>query len=151
MVIEGPRKNTPNACEKTPYKFSVEQVDENGYRCQGLITVNACYGRCQSKEIADWKFPYKRAHHPVCVTSSGVVQKVETLENCDPEASLEARRYEYSEPIDCVCKMCTSINTSCESPSNTHQLHNRGSLIKFMSPHDEYNENENTFSENNFE
>lgn len=57
---------------------------------------------------------------------------VTELTQCDPEASMEARRYEYSEPIDCVCKMCTSVNTSCESP---HQLpHNRTPLMKLVAP-----------------
>lgn len=140
MVVEGPRKQTPNACEKLPYTFNVEQFDDKGYRCQGSITVNACYGRCQSKEIADWKFPFKRAHHPVCMTSTGVAKVVTMLPNCDLEASMEARRYEYSEPLDCVCKMCTSINTSCESP---HQLHNRAPLVKLVAAPisiDDYNE-----------
>ena len=142
MVVEGPRKQIPNACEKLPYTFNVEQMDEKGFRCQGSITVNACYGRCQSKEIADWKFPFKRAYHPVCVTGpTGVTKVITTLTNCDPEASLEASRYEYSEPIECVCKICTSINTSCESP---HQLHNRvpiGKLVAAPITEEEYAEN----------
>lgn len=139
MVVEGPRVHTLNACEKRVYEFNVEQIDEKGFRCQGNIKVNACYGRCQSKEIADWKFPYKRAHHPVCMTSTGVAKVVTMLTNCDPEASMEARRYEYSEPLDCQCKMCTSINTSCESP---HQLHNRASFVKIVAAPivDDYNE-----------
>lgn len=129
-VVDGPRRQQPNACEKLPYTFNVEQVDEKGYRCEGAITVNACYGRCQSKEISDWKFPYKRAHHPVCVTSSGVAKIVTMLTTCDPEAGMEARRYEYSEPIDCVCKICTTHNTSCESPQQL--THNRNPLVKLV-------------------
>lgn len=77
--------------------------------------VNACWGRCDSKEISDWKFPYKKSHHPVCVHSGRTKSSV-MLRNCDPDASLEARKYEYMEATGCSCQICSSIDTSCESP-----------------------------------
>lgn len=143
IVVEGPRKQPPNTCEKLPYTFKVEQIDEKGYRCEGTITVNACYGRCQSKEISDWKFPFKRAHHPVCVTFSGVSKVVTTLTNCDAEADMSIRRYEYTEPIDCTCRLCSSSNTSCESPGQL--THNRNPMVKLVAAPiietDDYEEN----------
>jgi hypothetical protein len=38
------------------------------------------------------------------------------LKNCDPDAGLEARKYDYMEPTSCVCKICSSSDTSCEYP-----------------------------------
>lgn len=46
---------------------------------------------------------------------------VALLENCDADASMEARRYEYLEPVSCSCQICSSINTSCESPQALHK------------------------------
>lgn len=38
------------------------------------------------------------------------------LRNCDPEASMEARKYDYMEANACSCQICSSVDTSCESP-----------------------------------
>jgi hypothetical protein len=77
--------------------------------------VNACWGRCDSKEISDWKFPFKKSFHPVCVPA-GRSKVTATLKNCDDEVGIEARKYDYMEPTACVCQICSSSDTSCEYP-----------------------------------
>ncbi|KAG5667751.1 hypothetical protein PVAND_015721 [Polypedilum vanderplanki] len=121
-IIEQEKIIAPIGCHRRLYTFQVTQTDSKGYVCSEKVTVNACYGRCDSKEISDWKFPFKRSYHPVCVPK-GITKVVIMLENCDPEAGLEARRYEYLEPLSCNCQICSSINTSCESPQLLHKNH----------------------------
>lgn len=48
------------------------------------------------------------------------------LRNCDPDAGIEARKYDYTEPIACSCQTCTTSDTACESPS---QRGNKKELI----------------------
>lgn len=109
-------------------KFFRAESDSKGNSCSDTITVNACWGRCDSKEISDWKFPFKKSHHPVCVplgrTKSSVI-----LRNCDHETGLEARKYDYMEPIACSCQICSTIDTSCESPQ---ALTRSGSVMKLI-------------------
>lgn len=104
------------------------------------MSVWSCFGRCDSNEISDWKFPYKRSYHPVCVFA-GRSKAVAMLRNCHPQASPETRRYEYMEATGCHCqvsfildrnllnsvniikshsskKTCSSMDTSCEAPNN---------------------------------
>lgn len=95
--------------------FSFTESDSKGNSCSDTITVNVCRGLCDSKEISDWKFPFKKSHHPVCVPL-GRTKATVMLSNCDPEAALEARKYDYMEPIACSCQICSTIDTSCESP-----------------------------------
>jgi Cystine-knot domain len=122
-IIEGPTK-APIGCHKRLYTYQIIQKDAKGYTCSDTVSVNACWGRCDSKEVSDWKFPFKMSHHPVCV-HKGTTKVVIMLQNCDPDASPEARRYEYIEPVNCMCQICSSKSTSCESPQaigkfNTH-------------------------------
>lgn len=115
-LIEGPTK-APIGCHKRLYTYRVTQSDTKGFSCTDTITVNACWGRCDSKEISDWKFPFKKSHHPVCV-HAGRNKATVMLRNCDADASLEARKYEYMEPIACSCQICSSVDTWCESPQH---------------------------------
>lgn len=104
------------------------ESDAKGNSCTDTISVNACWGRCDSKEISDWKFPFKKSHHPVCVHSGRTKVSV-MLRSCDPDASIEARRYDYMEAISCSCQICSSIDTSCESPQ---ALQRGGSVVKLI-------------------
>lgn len=127
--------------------ISKTESDAKGYSCSDTIVVNACWGRCDSKEISDWKFPFKKSHHPVCVHSGTSVlinfnewisfhcfagrTKVTTiLRNCDPEASMEAKKYEYMEANSCSCQICSTIDTSCESPQALTRT--GGSVVKLI-------------------
>lgn len=108
-------QRTPLGCNRQVYTYLVTQVDSNGYECSDNVSVQSCWGRCDSSEISDWKFPYKRSFHPVCM-HAGRQKSVAILKNCHPLAGMEARRYEFMEPVSCTCQMCTSKDTSCEAP-----------------------------------
>lgn len=108
--------------------FPSTESDSKGFTCTDTITVNACWGRCDSKEISDWKFPFKKSHHPVCVHSGRTKVSV-MLQNCDENAGMEARKYDYMEAIACSCQICSTKDTSCESP----QALNKGtSVVKLI-------------------
>ena len=79
----------------------------------------SCWGRCDSSEISDWRFPYKRSHHPVCV-HAGRVKAVAMLRHCHPNADPETKRYEYMEAVGCNCQICSSTDTSCEALKQIH-------------------------------
>lgn len=88
-----------------------------GYECWDHVSVWSCWGRCDSREISDWKFPYKKSYHPVCV-HAGRSKAVATLRHCHPLADSETRLYEYLEATSCHCQTCTTLDTSCEAPNN---------------------------------
>lgn len=69
-VMEIPAQIVPVTnlgCDLFEYEHSVLQVDSQGRKCWGKVMVLSCRGRCDSKEISDWKFPHKKAFHPVCL------------------------------------------------------------------------------------
>lgn len=121
--VEDPEKL---GCHKRKYNFRVTQTDKNGRSCWDLVSVRSCFGRCDSKEISDYKFPFKRSFHPVCVFS-GRIPSVATLRNCDPGVEEEAMRYHYMEATSCKCQTCSTVDTSCEAPKEIH--HPYGSKI----------------------
>ncbi|KAG4076190.1 hypothetical protein HA402_014739 [Bradysia odoriphaga] len=104
-------------CNMRLYTYRITQSDSNGRECWDHVSVWSCFGRCDSNEISDWKFPYKRSYHPVCM-HAGRSKAVAMLRNCHPQASPETRRYEYMEAIGCHCQTCSTTDTSCEAPNN---------------------------------
>ncbi|KAM3959608.1 thyrostimulin beta-5 subunit [Aphomia sociella] len=90
-----------------------EQIDEKGRRCWDRVKVHSCGGRCDSREISDWEFPFKKSHHPVCVygTRRSVMAR---LRNCDPGVTPGTENFHYIAAEDCRCKVCSSQHTSCE-------------------------------------
>ena len=64
-------------------------------------------------QIADWKFPYKRSHHPVCLHESTRENKV-VLRNCDPEVTPGTEVYVFREAAVCSCSLCKSSEASCQ-------------------------------------
>ncbi|ETN58908.1 glycoprotein hormone beta subunit [Anopheles darlingi] len=102
-------------CHKRLFTYRVSQTDSKGRECWDHVSVLSCWGRCDSNEISDWRFPYKRSHHPVCV-HAGRTKAVAMLRHCHPDADLVARQYEYMEPKSCNCQTCSSTDTSCEGP-----------------------------------
>ncbi|XP_017469433.1 PREDICTED: glycoprotein hormone beta-5 [Rhagoletis zephyria] len=107
----------PLGCHQRLYTYRITQADAQGRECWDYVSVRSCWGRCDSSEISDWRFPYKRSFHPVCVHATRQ-PAVALLRNCHPEASEEARRYEYMEAGSCHCHTCSSLDTSCEAPVN---------------------------------
>ncbi|XP_005182588.1 thyrostimulin beta-5 subunit [Musca domestica] len=104
-------------CHRKQLTYRVTQADSKGRECWDYVSVSACWGHCDSSEISDWKFPYKRSFHPVCVHATRQPAVV-LLGNCHPEADEEARRYEYLEAVSCHCHTCSTMDTSCEAPAN---------------------------------
>lgn len=64
-------------------------------------------------QISDWRFPYKKSSHPVCV-HYGRNKAVATLRHCEEGALPSAAKYEYLEAAGCRCQACSSSDTSCE-------------------------------------
>lgn len=118
QLEEGPT-TAPLGCHRRLYTYRITQNDENGHECWDNVSVWSCWGRCDSNEISDWKFPYKKYFHPVCV-HAGRVKAVATLRNCHPQAALQTRQYEFMEAQTCKCQACTSTDTSCEAPQQLH-------------------------------
>ncbi|GAB0096621.1 glycoprotein hormone beta-5 [Sergentomyia squamirostris] len=106
-------------CHRRIYTYRVTQTDQKGRDCWDDVSVVSCWGRCDSNEISDWKFPFKRSYHPVCV-HAGRQATVAVLRNCHPEAEPETRRYHYTEAVGCHCQTCSTQDTSCEAPRETH-------------------------------
>ncbi|KAG8181945.1 hypothetical protein JTE90_000056 [Oedothorax gibbosus] len=100
-------------CHRREFTFKAVQTDDNGFQCWDQVTAMACWGRCDSGEIGDWRFPYKRPFHPVCVHDSREVRSV-ILRNCHPAADLRIAEYEYYEAVSCSCIKCDSSTTSCQ-------------------------------------
>ncbi|KAJ3643796.1 hypothetical protein Zmor_026484 [Zophobas morio] len=76
-----------------------------------------------SFQISDWRFPYKKSNHPVCV-HYGRNRSVVKLRHCEEGANPSAARYEYLEAAGCKCQQCSSSDTSCEGlryrPQRSH-------------------------------
>lgn len=64
-------------------------------------------------QISDWRFPYKRSFHPVCLHDDRTVASV-TLQNCEEGVEPGTERYEYLEALSCRCMVCKSSEASCE-------------------------------------
>lgn len=91
-------------CNRRLYTYRITQADSMGRECWDHVSVWSCWGRCDSKEISDWKFPYKRSYHPVCM-HAGRSKAVAYLRQCHPDVEPETKRYEYMEAIGCHCQV----------------------------------------------
>eukprot|EP00099_Drosophila_melanogaster_P002242 NP_001104335.1 glycoprotein hormone beta 5, isoform A [Drosophila melanogaster] len=108
---------TPLGCHRRVYTYKVTQSDLQGHECWDYVSVWSCWGRCDSSEISDWKFPYKRSFHPVCVHAQRQLV-VAILKNCHPKAEDSVSKYQYMEAVNCHCQTCSTQDTSCEAPAN---------------------------------
>ncbi|KAJ8895704.1 hypothetical protein PR048_001040 [Dryococelus australis] len=63
--------------------------------------------------ISDWRFPYKRSYHPVCLHDTRVLMRTE-LKNCEPGVEPGTENYEYLHALSCRCSICKSSEASCE-------------------------------------
>lgn len=91
-------------CHRRLVTYQITQTDSGGRMCTDFVNAWSCWGRCDSKEIADWKFPFKKSYHPVCV-HAGRSNAVADLRQCDPGVEPETRRYEYTEATGCHCQV----------------------------------------------
>ncbi|XP_017073292.1 thyrostimulin beta-5 subunit [Drosophila eugracilis] len=109
--------STPLGCHRRLYTYKVTQSDLLGHECWDYVSVWSCWGRCDSSEISDWKFPYKRSFHPVCVHAKRH-SVTAILKNCHPNTEESVRKYQYTEAVNCNCQRCSTQDTSCEAPAN---------------------------------
>ncbi|BFZ07089.1 hypothetical protein BsWGS_10128 [Bradybaena similaris] len=105
-------------CHMRIYQMQVTKppvYDKDGrvVECSGWVTVNSCWGRCDSSEIGDYVMPYRISHHPVC-TYTGRTSRIATISGCP----------DYPDPTEvvfdatgCECRLCNSDYTSCENLS----------------------------------
>ncbi|XP_059049648.1 thyrostimulin beta-5 subunit-like [Achroia grisella] len=100
-------------CTKRVSLARAEQTDDKGRRCWDRVKVHSCGGRCDSREISDWEFPFKKSHHPVCVYGTRRPVMVR-LRNCDADVVPGTENFHYIAADDCRCKVCSSHHTSCE-------------------------------------
>ncbi|KAJ6217348.1 hypothetical protein RDWZM_008505 [Blomia tropicalis] len=102
-------------CHRREYTYMAVKSDkETGKRCTGFITVESCWGRCNSGEITDYHFPYKKSYHYVCMHGEQKKSMFE-LNDCDPDAPRYLRYYEAVVAKTCVCRMCETSQANCES------------------------------------
>ncbi|GIY35225.1 thyrostimulin beta-5 subunit [Caerostris darwini] len=112
-------------CHRREFTFKASQTDENGLQCWGVVTAMSCWGRCDTGEIGDWRFPFKRPFHPVCMHESREIRTT-LLRNCDPDADLRIAEYEYYEAVSCACFVCDSSSTSCQGMPTIEESQRKG-------------------------
>lgn len=100
-------------CHRRVYSYKVSKTDSQGRQCWDTINVMSCWGRCDSNEISDWRFPYKRSYHPVCLHDGRELTAV-TLNNCEEGVEPGTERYEFLQAVSCRCLVCKSSEASCE-------------------------------------
>ncbi|XP_055945858.1 thyrostimulin beta-5 subunit-like [Argiope bruennichi] len=106
-------------CLRREYTLRASRSDDFGRRCWDVIRTTSCWGRCDSFEIPDWRFPYKISIHPVCMHDQKILRKVR-LRHCDPpDTDDELRIYEYYDAATCSCGVCNSSDTFCDWKGHT--------------------------------
>ncbi|GIX89159.1 thyrostimulin beta-5 subunit [Caerostris darwini] len=106
-------------CLRREYTLRATRSDEYGRRCWDVIKTISCWGRCDSFEVPDWRFPYKVSVHPVCMHDQKTLRKVR-LRYCDPpNTGDDLRIYEYYDAETCSCGVCNSSDTFCDWKGHT--------------------------------
>lgn len=124
--------DSPMQCNMRRFTFKATKTDEAGNRCSGLITARICYGGCDTGEIADWLFPYKKSVHKVCRHGQRI-RKLAHLEECSSEnVEPSLREYYFVDAADCVCKKCTSVDTTCLGTMSRPHLQTLGEAVASM-------------------
>ncbi|XP_071452959.1 thyrostimulin beta-5 subunit [Hetaerina americana] len=100
-------------CHRRIYSYRVSKTDSAGRKCWDYISVMSCWGRCDSNEISDWRFPFKKSFHPVCMHGDRMLYEV-SLRHCDDGVEPGTERYTYYEAVSCTCSVCSSSKASCE-------------------------------------
>ncbi|KAG8182930.1 hypothetical protein JTE90_010561 [Oedothorax gibbosus] len=107
-------------CLRREYTLKATRSDNLGRRCWDFIRATSCWGRCDSFEIPDWRFPYKISIHPVCMHDQKRLRRVR-LRHCDPpDADDRLRNYEYYDAETCSCGVCNSSDTFCDWKGHMH-------------------------------
>ena len=129
------------SCVKRLYSFQVSQQDSEGRSCWDTVNVVSCWGKCDSSEvmlalrtqtlelifwvnfrdiffqfhfkIGDWRFPFKRSRHPVCMHDEIQLQQ-HILNNCDPDVEPGTEVYTAIEAVSCKCQICKPETSACQ-------------------------------------
>ncbi|XP_059174687.1 thyrostimulin beta-5 subunit-like [Physella acuta] len=108
--------STTLGCHVRSYRFRYTKppiYDSDGtlLTCTGFVTVNSCWGRCDSSEFGDYVMPYKVSNHPVC-SYTGRSRRRALLTECEgyPDPTVEV-----FDATGCECKLCNSDYMSCEN------------------------------------
>jgi len=64
-------------------------------------------------QVSDWRFPYKRSHHPVCIHAGQVLTEF-VLKECDEGVQPGTELYVFPQAISCKCHTCKSSEAACE-------------------------------------
>ncbi|CAH1403551.1 unnamed protein product [Nezara viridula] len=64
-------------------------------------------------QISDWRFPYKRSHHPVCLHGARE-QRTAVLQHCEEGAEPGTEVHQYLQATSCHCHVCRSSEASCQ-------------------------------------
>lgn len=99
-------------CNKRQYTFKAVKRDDLGNKCSGIIKATICYGSCDTGEIADWIFPFKKSIHKVCSHGQRVRRRV-ILPECTSNLDPSLREYHYVDARTCVCRKCDPAETTC--------------------------------------
>ncbi|CAH1791441.1 unnamed protein product [Owenia fusiformis] len=109
-------EETTISCLVREYNFKVNKPHTlpsgEVLQCWDVVSVNSCWGRCDTSEIPDYEIPYKISNHNVC-TFTKKVKRVVRLMRCDPRHP--DPYYTVYSAADCRCTKCDPDYTSCES------------------------------------
>ncbi|KAL5273104.1 gpb5 family protein [Megaselia abdita] len=111
-VVEKPFQS--QECQKGMSLLRITKSDNRGRECCDYGNETSCISRCDSINISDYKYIYKKSLQKIC-EDIALQTAVAFLRNCHRDAGEEAKRYEYSEPVE--CQSCNSSDTEFESPT----------------------------------
>ncbi|XKL61389.1 hypothetical protein PGB90_008446 [Kerria lacca] len=100
-------------CYRRIYNYTIIKKDNYGRSCWDTIPAVSCWGRCDSREIPDWKFPYKKSFHPVCIHDFQEPKNI-ILRNCDDDVESGTEIFKFHQALSCKCSVCKSSEASCE-------------------------------------
>lgn len=106
-------KETQLECNKRQYTFKAVKRDDLGNKCSGILKATICYGSCDTGEIADWIFPFKKSIHKVCSHGQRVRRRVILPECSSSSVDPSLREYHYVDAKTCVCQKCNPAETTC--------------------------------------
>uniref|UniRef100_A0A6G1SNB4 Glycoprotein hormone beta-5 n=1 Tax=Aceria tosichella TaxID=561515 RepID=A0A6G1SNB4_9ACAR len=129
-------------CNIRRFTYKATKTNEAGSQCTGLVTASICYGGCDTGEIADWLFPHKKSIHKVCRHGDRIRRRV-TLSYCtsssgaqlEPDELGGLADYYYVDALNCVCKKCTSADTTCLGTMSTPHLQTLGEAVAELGQH----------------
>lgn len=130
------------SCNMRRFIYRATKTSRSGSQCTGLVMATICYGGCDTGEIADWVFPYKKSIHKVCQHGGRQRRRIR-LSHCrtssgevpSPEELQDLAIYRYVDATSCVCKKCASADTACLGTMSRPQLQTMGEAVAEIGEH----------------